>query len=133
LLGLHDAGGQLQHVGVAASFTAEKRRALVSFLAPYRAHALDGHPWGAWAADEITQRMPGGKSRWSQGKDLPWEPLRPELVAEVAYDHLQSARFRHTAQFRRWRDDKKPADCTYAQLEVVAPQELAAIFRSAPT
>jgi ATP-dependent DNA ligase len=132
LLGLHDAGGQLQHVGVAASFTAEKRRELVSFLAPYRARALEGHPWGAWAADAITQRMPGGKSRWSQGKDLSWEPLRPELVAEVAYDHLQSARFRHTAQFRRWRDDKKPADCTYAQLEVVAPQELAAIFRSAP-
>ena len=66
------------------------------------------------------QRMPGAKSRWSQGKDLSWEPLRPELVVEVAYDHMQGTRFRHTAQFRRWRTDKKPRDCTYAQLEVVA-------------
>ena len=64
--------------------------------------------------------MPGGQSRWSQGKDLSWEPLRPELVVEVAYEHMQGARFRHTAQFRRWRTDKKPGDCTYAQLEVVA-------------
>ncbi len=132
LLGLHDGAGQLQHVGVAASFTAEKRRELVSFLAPYRERALESHPWRSWAGAEVTQRMPGGKSRWSQGKDLSWEPLRPELVAEVAYDHLQSARFRHTAQFRRWRDDKKPTDCTYAQLEVVAPQELAAIFQPVP-
>jgi ATP-dependent DNA ligase len=128
LLGLHDAGGRLQHVGVAASFTAEKRRQLAAFLAPYRDRALEGHPWRAWAGDEVTQRMPGGKSRWSQGKDLSWQPLRVELVAEVAYDHMQSSRFRHTAQFRRWRTDKAPADCTYAQLEVVAPQELAAIF-----
>ncbi len=128
LLGLHDAGGRLQHVGVAASFTAEKRRQLAAFLAPYRERALEGHPWRAWAGDEVTQRMPGGKSRWSQGKDLSWQPLRVELVAEVAYDHMQSSRFRHTAQFRRWRTDKAPADCTYAQLEVVAPQELAAIF-----
>ena len=77
------------------------------------------------------QRMPGGQSRWSQGKDLSWEPLRPELVVEVAYDHMQGDRFRHTAQFRRWRTDKKPRDCTYAQLEVVPPQELAAIFATA--
>ena len=74
--------------------------------------------------------MPGGQSRWSQGKDLSWEPLRPELVVEVAYDHMQGDRFRHTAQLRRWRKDKKPSDCTYAQLEVVAPQELAEIFPS---
>jgi ATP-dependent DNA ligase len=72
--------------------------------------------------------MPGGQSRWSQGKDLSWQPLRPELVVEVAYDHLQSGRFRHTAQFRRWRTDKRPEDCTYAQLEVVPPQELSEIF-----
>ena len=72
--------------------------------------------------------MPGGKSRWSQGKDLSWEPLRPELVLEVAYDHMQSGRFRHTAQFRRFRSDKPPQDCTYAQLEVVPAQELSEIF-----
>ena len=80
------------------------------------------------ATGEAVQRMPGGQSRWSQGKDLSWEPLRPELVVEVAYEHMQGSRFRHMAQFRRWRPDKKPIDCTYAQLEVVPPQELAAIF-----
>ena len=72
--------------------------------------------------------MPGAKSRWNQGKDLSWEALRPELVVEVAYDHLQGDRFRHTAQFRRWRFDKPPGDCIYAQLEVAPPQELEEIF-----
>lgn len=133
LLGLYDDAGELQHVGVCSSFTADRRRELVTVLQPYRDNALDAHPWGRWAAfsgegDGAGQRMPGGKSRWSGGKDLSWEPLRPELVAEVAYDHMQGSRFRHIAQFRRWRDDKTPRDCTYAQLEVVAPQELAAIF-----
>jgi ATP-dependent DNA ligase len=79
-------------------------------------------------AAEEGQRMPGGLSRWSQGKDLSWEPLRPELVVEVAYDHMQGKRFRHTAQFRRWRSDKPVSECTYAQLEVVPPEELANIF-----
>ena len=72
--------------------------------------------------------MPGGQSRWSQGKDLSWEPLRATLVAEVAYDHMQGSRFRHTAHFRRWRTDKAARECTYAQLEVVPPEELARIF-----
>ena len=131
LLGLYDDGGKLQHVGVSASFTAAKRRELVTFLAPYRENALEGHPWREWAGvDEADpeQRMPGAKSRWSQGKNLSWEPLRPELVVEVAYDHMQGTRFRHTAQFRRWRDDKVPTACTFAQLEVIAPHELAQIF-----
>ena len=131
LLGLFDDSGALQHVGVCASFTQDKRRELVEFLAPYRRDALAGHPWRKWAelgGGEAGQRVPGGQSRWSQGKDLSWEPLRPELVAEVAYEHMQGARFRHMAQFRRWRVDKKPSDCTYAQLEVVPPQELTAIF-----
>jgi len=133
LLGLFDDAGALQHVGVCASFSTAKRKDLVDFLAPYRKDALTSHPWKAWAehgapdGDE-PKRMPGGQRRWSQGKDLSWEPLRPELIVEVAYDHMQGDRFRHTAQFRRWRTDKKPADCTYAQLEVVAPQELAEIF-----
>jgi ATP-dependent DNA ligase len=130
LLGLFDTSGTLHHVGVCASFTTEKRRELVDFLAPYRENALDAHPWKSWA-DAMGgggQRIPGGQSRWSQGKDLSWEPLRAELVVEVAYDHMQGDRFRHTAQFRRWRTDKKPADCTYAQLEVVPPQELMEIF-----
>ncbi len=133
LLGLFDDAGALQHVGVCASFTQEKRRELVEYLAPYRHNALADHPWKHWsehgsATDEAGHRMPGGQSRWSQGKDLSWEPLRPELVVEVAYEHMQGARFRHTAQFRRWRTDKKPSECTYAQLEVVPPQELMAIF-----
>jgi ATP-dependent DNA ligase len=72
--------------------------------------------------------MPGGQSRWSQGKDLSWEPLRPELVVEVAYEHMQGSRFRHMAHFRRWRPDKQPGDCTYSQLEVVPPHLLAEIF-----
>jgi ATP-dependent DNA ligase len=133
LLGLFDDAGVLQHVGVCASFTAAKRLELAEFLKPYRTDALASNPWKHWADPEAgsaegSSRMPGGQSRWSQGKDLSWEPLRPELVVEVAYDHMQGSRFRHTAQFRRWRMDKKPSDCTYAQLEVVPPQELAAIF-----
>ena len=132
LLGLFDDTGALQHVGVCASFTDATRRGLVDFLAPYRRAALDDHPWKEWAmadlGEAVGQRRPGGGSRWSQGKDLSWEPLRPELVAEVAYDHMQGPRFRHTAQFRRWRLDKPPRDCTYDQLEVVTPHELEAIF-----
>ena len=133
LLGLFDDSGALQHVGVCASFSDLKRRELAEYLAPYRTDALAAHPWKRWsgqepATGEAGQRMPGGQSRWSHGKDLSWEPLRPELVVEVAYDHMQGSRFRHTAQFRRWRTYKKPGDCTYAQLEVVPPEELAAIF-----
>jgi ATP-dependent DNA ligase len=128
LLGLFDDSGFLQHVGVCASFTKAKRIELVKYLEPYRKEALSNHPWKREVADG--DRMPGGQSRWSQGKDLSWEPLRPELVLEVAYEHMQGSRFRHMAQFRRWRLDKAPHDCTYAQLEVVPPQELMAIFSS---
>jgi len=135
LLGLFDDAGALQHVGVCASFTQDTRRKLVEFLAPYRREALLNHPWKRWAEYSIEagangHRMPGGQSRWSQGKDLSWEPLRPELVVEVAYEHMQGARFRHMSQFRRWRPDKDPRDCTYAQLETVPPEELATIFAS---
>ena len=136
LLGLYNGSGALQHIGTCASFTAAKRRELVEFLAPYREDALRGHPWASWndqndpagAGGVDGQRMPGGKSRWTGSKDLSWEPLRPELVLEVAYEHMQADRFRHMAQFRRWRPDKPPAECTYAQLETVPPQELSAIF-----
>jgi ATP-dependent DNA ligase len=132
LLGLFDESGALQHVGVCASFTKDKRRELLEFLTPYRTNALANHPWASWADDEAAakSRMPGGQSRWSQGKDLSWEPLRPELVVEVAYEHMQGRRFRHMAHFRRWRTDKQPGDCTYAQLEVVVPHELEQIFSS---
>jgi ATP-dependent DNA ligase len=131
LLGLFDQTSALQHVGVCASFTDAQRRELLKQLTPYRRDALVNHPWKLWAEPTSTDaghRIPGGQSRWSHGKDLSWEPLRPELVVEVAYDHMQGTRFRHTAQFRRWRPDKDPRDCTYVQLEVVAAQELKALL-----
>ncbi len=129
LLGLFDDQGMLHHVGVCASFTDRKREELVEFLGPYRKNALVNHPWKEWATADGA-RIPGGQSRWSAGKDMSWEPLRPELVVQVAYDHMQGSRFRHTAQFRRWRTDKKPSDCTFAQLEVVPPHEVEEIFGS---
>jgi ATP-dependent DNA ligase len=130
LLGLFDDAGVLHHVGVCASFSDQKRIELVDFLAPYRKNALANHPWKEWTVSEEHEgrRMPGAQSRWSSGKDLSWEALRPELVVEVAYEHMQGDRFRHTAQFRRWRTDKKTTDCTYAQLEVVPPYEIKEIF-----
>ena len=130
LLGLFDADGELQHVGVVSAFSDARRRELAEFLAPYRENAFADHPWKAWAGEPgaAGQRLPGAKSRWSGDKNLSWEPLRPELVVEVAYDHMQGDRFRHIAQFRRWRPDKRPRDCTYEQLEVVPPEELARLF-----
>lgn len=119
LLGLHDAEGRLQHVGVCASFPMARRRALMTELEPLRMESVAGHPWEAWASEEAqaADRLPGGPSRWTGKKDLSWIPLRPELVVEVAYDHMQGDRFRHTAQFRRWRPDREPGQCSYAQLE----------------
>jgi ATP-dependent DNA ligase len=133
LLGIFDETGRLNHVGITASFTTEKREQLVADLAPLRENALDGHPWAEWAeweaaARESGQRMPGATSRWNRDRDLSWEPLRPERVCEVAYDHLQGDRFRHATTFVRWRPDKRPEDCRYDQLESTAPFELEAIF-----
>jgi ATP-dependent DNA ligase len=133
LLGLYDDSGELHHVGVTSSFTMERRRELADELAPLRVDALDGHPWGSWAAwaEEMTasgRRMPGAQSRWNQGRDLSWEALRVERVCEVAYDHLQGDRFRHATTFRRWRPDKQPGDCRYDQLESTPPYELARIL-----
>lgn len=130
LLGLFDDAGTLHHVGVASSFTAARRRSLVTELEPLRENALQNHPWRRWADAQAvaTGRMPGGQSRWSAGKDLSWEALRPELVAEVRYEHLQSGRFRHGGRLVRFRHDRTPESCTYAQLEEVAPAELTDIF-----
>ena len=117
LLGLYD-DGRLQHVGVSASFTAARRAELIDELRPLEAGTED-HPWKAWEEWAVANpdRVPGTQSRWSQGKDLSFVPLRPELVVEVAYDHMQGSRFRHTARFRRWRPDRDPESCTYEQLE----------------
>jgi len=119
LLGLYDRAGQLQHVGVCASFPMRRREQLVQELAPLRMPTAAGHPWADWANEDAhaTARMPGGPSRWSGSKDLSWVPLRPELVCEVGYDHMQGDRFRHTTQFRRWRPDREPDSCDYAQLD----------------
>jgi ATP-dependent DNA ligase len=132
LLGLFDEQGTLHHVGVTSSFTAARRKELVGELKPYTKDALAGHPWAGWAeqaeAAASSGRKPGGQSRWNAGKDLSWEPLRVELVCEVAYEHLQQDRFRHAATFQRWRPDREPSSCTYAQLEVPVPAVLSQVF-----
>lgn len=130
LLGLYDDAGVLHHVGVTSSFTMAMREELARELEPLRKDALANHPWRDWAGANVgdSQRMPGAQSRWSGGKDLSWEALRPERVVEVKYDHLQGDRFRHAAVFLRWRPDKPPEDCRYDQLEVTTPFELAKVF-----
>jgi ATP-dependent DNA ligase len=131
LLGLYDKKGTLHHVGVTSSFTMEKRKQLAVELEPLRKDAVKGHPWAEWAmAQSEMQRMPGGQSRWSGGKDLSWEPIRVERVCEVKYDHLQGDRFRHGTTFLRWRVDKSPRECTYDQLETVKPYQLDKIFKT---
>jgi len=132
LLGLYDGGGDLQHVGVAASFTRARRAELVAELAPLRAGAAEEHPWSAWSAPVPgagPERMPGAQSRWNAGKDLSWEPLRPERVVEVRYEHMEGTRFRHTAHFLRWRPDRDPRSCTYLQLEEPVRYDLAEVLR----
>ncbi|MFF5301862.1 ATP-dependent DNA ligase [Streptomyces sp. NPDC013161] len=131
LLGLYDDQRALQHVGVAASFTMKRRAELIEELAPLRMDDTAGHPWAAWAEEAAHEsaRLPGAPSRWSGKKDLSWIPLRPERVAEVAYEHMENgARFRHTARFRRWRPDRTPESCTYAQLEEPVRYDLAEIL-----
>jgi len=132
LLGLYDDKGDLHHVGVTSAFTNAVRKQLVEELAPLRENALENHPWRHWAEAMAHegQRLPGGSSRWNRGKDLSWEPLRPERVCEVAYDHMQGTRFRHGARFVRWRFDKRPEDCRYDQLEVTPAYELSRVLGS---
>ncbi len=129
LLGLYDAEGVLHHVGIAASFKQTVRAELAEMLKPMRSR--ENHPWKDWAdfqEVETEQRLPGATSRWNRKKDLSWEPIRIELVAEVGFDHMQGSRFRHATHFKRWRPDKPPADCRYDQLEVSPPQEIKEIF-----
>jgi ATP-dependent DNA ligase len=133
LLGLYDDDGRLHHVGVASSFTARRRRELLGELGLYLLDSLEGHPWRSWAEAQAhdasgSARLPGATSRWNAKKDLSWTPLRPELVAEVAYEQVQNGRFRHSARLLHWRPDRTPDSCTYSQLDEVAPYELAQIF-----
>lgn len=126
LLGLYNDAGQLQHVGVAASFTAKRRAELATGLSPLIIDDPAQHPWSA--AVEEAQRRPGSVSRWSAGKNLAWVPLRPERVLEVRFDHMEGDRFRHTTHFVRWRPDRDPASCTYAQLSRPVRYDLKAVL-----
>jgi ATP-dependent DNA ligase len=125
LLSLYADDGKLQHVGVAASFSDARRAELVEELAPLIVDSSE-HPWGQWqdADAQASSRLPGGQSRWSGTKDLSFVTLAPSLVAEVGYEHMEGTRFRHTAQFKRWRPDRDPESCTYEQLEEVAKYDL---------
>jgi ATP-dependent DNA ligase len=127
VLGLYDDDGHLQHVGVAASFPMKRRAELVDELAPYLLPEGADHPW---LGELMSERAPTSSagSRWNQGKDMSFVPLRPELVVEVAYDHMEGARFRHTAQFRHFRPDRDPRSCTYAQLERPVRFDLGAVL-----
>ncbi len=128
LLGLYAESGDLMNVGVVGAFSAARRRALFDELQPL-VTALEGHPWD-WAKGQAESRTPRSaeSSRWSAGKDLSFVPLRPERVVEVRYDHMEGERFRHTAQFVRWRPDRDPRSCTFDQLEVPVAYDLAEIL-----
>ncbi|MGP4111935.1 ATP-dependent DNA ligase [Streptomyces sp. 4N509B] len=134
LLGLYDAGGTLQHVGVCGAFPMRRRRELMTELQPLVMDSVAGHPWESWTREEAheTSRMPGAPSRWSGKKDLSWVPLRPERVCEVAYGHMQGDRFRHTTQFVRWRPDREPRECTYEQLEEPVSYSLGDVLSPRP-
>ncbi len=146
LLGLYDDEGTLQHVGVTSSFTAGRRRELLGEIAPYRMGPDEPHPWSSWSAPtgvpagseshpagavgaRPAGRRPGTPSRWNAKRDLSFEPLRPSIVCEVAYDHLQGDRFRHATAFRRWRPDRDARSCTYRQLEAAVPVELSEVLK----
>jgi ATP-dependent DNA ligase len=128
LLGLHDEAGDLVFVGVVGTFTAARRRELFQELQPL-VTTLDGHPWD-WGDAGAKGRTPqsAAASRWSAGKDLSFVPLRPEHVVEVRYDHMEGDRFRHTTQFVRWRPDREPRSCTFAQLEEPVRYDLSGVL-----
>ncbi|MEV6045638.1 ATP-dependent DNA ligase [Streptomyces xanthochromogenes] len=134
LLGLYDDEGALQHVGVCAAFPMKRRAELIDELAPLLMAdpVAEKHPWAAWTEEAAHEgaRLPGAPSRWTGKKDLSWVAVRPERVVEVAYDHMEGDRFRHTAQFRRWRPDRSPRSCTYAQLEEPVRYDLAEVLSS---
>jgi ATP-dependent DNA ligase len=130
LLGLYTDDGELASVGVIGAFPLAVRRELFTDLQPL-VTSFEGHPWD-WARqlERAGARDWRGSesSRWNPGKALTFVPLRPERVVEVRYDHLEGRRFRHTAQFVRWRPDRDPRSCTYAQLEEVVSFDLAEVL-----
>ncbi|RYZ25518.1 MAG: ATP-dependent DNA ligase, partial [Propionibacteriaceae bacterium] len=132
LLGLYDGAGELVSVGVIGAFPAARRQELFTELQPL-VTTFDDHPW-AWAKQEEGTRTPRASegSRWNNGKDLSFTPLRPDLVVEVRYEHMEGERFRHMAQFNRWRPDREPRSCTYEQLEEPVSYDLADVL-GAPT
>ncbi len=123
LLGLYSEDGVFHHVGHTSSFSAQEKRDLVGFLAPYLSDDE-----GPSAEGFGTGRTPGAPSRWTSGKDVSWMRVRPELVCEVTFDYLQGVRFRHAATFKHWRTDKPPAQCGFDQFEAAVPYELMRIF-----
>ncbi|WP_133755842.1 ATP-dependent DNA ligase [Naumannella halotolerans] len=134
LLGLYDDTGTLSSVGVIGSFPMARRRELFTELQPLVV-PIDDHPWN-WAKEYLSGMTESGArsprksegSRWNNGKDLSFTPLSPELVVEARYDYMEGTRFRHTAQFVRWRPDRDPASCTFDQLERPVGFELAEIL-----
>ena len=128
LLGLYNSAGNLASVGVIGAFPLETRRELFTELQPL-VTGFEGHPWN-WAKPDPGVRNPRGAehSRWNANKDLSFVPLRPERVVEVRYDHMEGTRFRHTAQFVRWRPDRDPESCGFAQLEEPVNFDLADIM-----
>ncbi len=127
LLGLYGEDGKLASVGVVGALPMATRRALFAELQPL-VTTFDNHPWN-WAAEIAPQDMRSAASRWNPGKDLTFTPLRPERVLEVRYDYMEGRRFRHTAQFVRWRPDRTPESCTYDQLERPVTFKLGDVLR----
>jgi ATP-dependent DNA ligase len=136
VLGLYADDGQLWHVGVAASFTAKRRRELVEEVAPLELDDVADHPWAAWTDAEANAdgSMPGAPNRWSgaNGRDHSWIPLRPERVVEVSYTWATAGRFRGTTKMLRWRPDRDPASCSTAQLAEPAPVPISEVLAAAP-
>ena len=129
LLGLYDDTGRLASVGVVGAFPMARRRELFTELQPL-VTSFEGHPWNWGAGQQEGVRNPRSSetSRWNAGKDLSFVPLRPERVLEVRYEHMEGTRFRHTAQFSRWRPDRTPESCGFAQLEEPVSYDLSQIL-----
>jgi ATP-dependent DNA ligase len=139
MLGVYDDSDTLTYLGVASSFTAARRQELLAELKPYEAADGASHPWldtededSVGVADAASQaRRPGTLNRWNSKKDLSFVPLRPELVCEVRYEHLQAGRFRHVAHFLRWRPDRDASSCRYRQLDEAVRFDLGDVFGDA--